>query len=121
MCRVRQFKLSGRLRSQGLIGYGILSSSLPSNVTRGRVAELADALDLGSSVAIRGGSSPLSPTIYVSRKSETMTENTISSFPINIRSEKSFFVWPACSCIILLLLLRWAQLNISLSYQLFHF
>lgn len=62
MCRARQFKLSDRLRSQGLIGYGILSSSLPSNVTRGRVAELADALDLGSSVAIRGGSSPLSPT-----------------------------------------------------------
>jgi hypothetical protein len=62
LCRARQFKLTGRLRSQGLIGYGILSSSLPSNVTRGRVAELADALDLGSSVAIRGGSSPLSPT-----------------------------------------------------------
>lgn len=62
MCRARQFKQSAGVRSQGLIGYGILSSSLPSNVTRGRVAELADALDLGSSVAIRGGSSPLSPT-----------------------------------------------------------
>ena len=62
MCRARQFKLLAGVRSQGLIGYGILSSSLPSNVTRGRVAELADALDLGSSVAIRGGSSPLSPT-----------------------------------------------------------
>lgn len=62
MCRARQFKLSAGVRSQGLIGYGILVSSLPSNVTRGRVAELADALDLGSSVAIRGGSSPLSPT-----------------------------------------------------------
>ena len=67
MCRVRQFKLSGRVRSQGLIGYGIPVSSLPSNVTRGRVAELADALDLGSSVAIRGGSSPLSPTRFCKR------------------------------------------------------
>src|SRR6185503_14017133 len=41
-------------------------SSFPGSYCHWASGGMADALDLGSSVAIRGGSSPPSPTIYVS-------------------------------------------------------
>ena len=51
------------MRSQSLGGtyLGSLVFELPPE---GAVAELADALDLGSSTVRCGGSSPLSPIIY---------------------------------------------------------
>ena len=39
------------------------------DLLKGRVAELADALDLGSSGATRGGSTPSTPTSKIVRKS----------------------------------------------------
>ena len=50
---------------KGLISF-INSSIMKSDMPCARVAELADALDLGSSGEIRRGSSPLSRTTYIS-------------------------------------------------------
>ena len=46
----------------GTEGRGFESRYLPQQTSLARVAELADALDLGSSVLGRGGSSPPSRT-----------------------------------------------------------
>ena len=58
----------GRYLATKIPGYVILEDAYRNliSASQGRVAKLADALDLGSSSAMSGGSSPLSPTIYIS-------------------------------------------------------
>lgn len=56
--------------------------------SQGRVAELADALDLGSSGVTRGGSSPLSPTIYIAAERRFSFWGSLKGFSYRVLTAK---------------------------------